>query len=507
MFNTNTFLFFIFFISFFFINKKFLIKTKNLQYSNSLKETIDEVECPQNCMDTCDNETLKCDSCKNGYYSEFCDKPCVKYCEKCEQETGVCTECDSVHSLYKLCCIDYCKNCDENECLECEATKYGTECEDCPDTCNSKDYGDRMCDQKSGKCTLCVKGKKGDKCNENCNEGCDLEKKNCDQNDGKCECKNGYFGETCEGKCDENCKECNAENGECNECKSSYYIDPEDKTKCLSCPENCLGECPNGICQECKDTFFGEICDQNCPEKCINKKCDKTTGKCECINHYSTESNCTQCDDFYDIKTECQECINHYDREYDCLQCKTNYDINTSCTECLNHYSFKDNCEKCIQNYDISKNCSECLNYFDIDKNCEICLLGYFGTNCDKECYKGCNLNISNCHQKDGKCDNCISGFFNEFCSETCNENCIGEPPCDPKTGYCEKCKDIYYGDHCEYKTNVEHCIKVNKTNGKCLECNNTYYLTTNNNAKNVLQIVVIIYVKIKQENAIVVQI
>ena len=287
----------------------------------------------------------------------------------------------------------------------------------------------------------------------------------------------------------------------------------------IECPENCDGECPNGICNKCKNSFYGDYCDQKCSERCINKRCDQKTGQCDCINHYSKESNCTKCYNFYDLDKECTECINKYDRESDCEICIQNYDIKTDCTKCKNHYSLDNNCESCYGNYDestecstcinhynistdckecelhfdkdkdcnecdknynISENCEKCLNYFDIETNCEKCLLGYYGLDCNQKCYEGCNLTLSNCQQKDGKCDYCKSGFYGDYCNKTCNENCVGDPPCDPKFGFCQKCKDLYYGSKCEHKTDIEHCIRINRRDGKCLECEPTYYLKDN---------------------------
>ena len=512
----------ILFILLFFIRKK-LIKSKKIIFSNLIEETINEVECPENCFDNkCDNETLKCESCIDGFYSDKCEKSCwANFCKKCDRETGECLECDSDYNLEgKYCCDSFCNKCDNGGCLECKSlAKYGKDCSDCPKNCESENIEGRICDQESGKCNLCIKDKKGSECNEDCNEGCDTDKKNCEQDSGKCDCKKRFYGETCNEECDKHCENCNDENGECYECESGYYVDLNDKKICNQCPQNCDGECPNGICNKCKDGLYGDICDKDCPEKCENKRCEKETGKCDCINHYSRETFCTECQYSYDIKTECQECLNKYDKRYDCIICETNYDITSACTKCRNHYSLDSNCEKCIGNYDeendcetcknhydikencekcelhyniykdcneceknynISNNCETCLNYFDINTNCENCLLGYYGNNCNQKCYNGCNISISNCKQKNGECDNCKSGYYNKFCNETCNENCIGEPPCNPIDGKCTECKDIYYGEKCEKKSNINHCIKVDKENGNCLECEPTYYLIKN---------------------------
>ena len=99
------------------------------------------------------------------------------------------------------------------------------------------------CDQISGKCYSCKLGKKGEECKENCNDGCNLEISNCNKENGQCTCKEGYYGKTCDGKCDENCVECNKENGQCIKCKENFY---PFENKCLPCPKNCDGDCPEG---------------------------------------------------------------------------------------------------------------------------------------------------------------------------------------------------------------------------------------------------------------------
>ena len=547
------------FIFIFFINENILVQSKKLFFSNSENDINNDVECPENCLDKkCDNETLKCDSCIDGFYSDKCDKDCpLDHCKKCEQNEGSCIECElSYHLVDDFCCNSNCNKCDKNGCYDCASKeKYGTECIDCANTCDNNGDG-RKCDQVTGKCYKCQIGRRGDECTENCNKGCDLSENNCGQDDGKCSCQSGYFGDTCDGECDRYCKDCDKIDGTCNECQSGYYINPEDEKQCIKCPENCDGECPKGICEKCKDSFYGDICDQNCSKNCLNNKCDKVTGKCQCINFYSEDSDCSECKYFFDLKTSCTECItnynrtenctkcifnfdinkgcteclehftlesycqqcinhydieqnckycqNHYDITTDCQSCETNYDINSLCKNCRKNYDLSQNCEKCInhydvnkdclqceenydidkqcqqclKNYDISQNCEKCINSFDIESGCTTCLVGYFGTQCNKQCYAGCNTTESNCQQSDGKCENCIRGYFNEYCSEKCYEHCLGEPyTCNPKTGECEKCEPLYFGAKCESKTAVDHCIEVNKT-GTCIKCENTYYLS-----------------------------
>ena len=443
----------------------FLISSKNLQYSSSLGNNLlieeNNVVCPDNCKDgLCNNETLKCDSCISGFYTDDCSKSCPRTnCFECEQDSGDCQNCDNGFILIdKFCCIEICEKCNDTGCITCkDEAKYGLNCIDCPVNCYYNNELKRKCDQDSGNCYFCISGKTGIKCDQNCNEGCDLDIKNCDMNDGTCDCKEGFYGEKCENKCDDKCEKCDSKDGTCHQCASGFY--PQDK-KCLKCPENCDGECPEGKCEKCKEGFYGEICNKTCSIFCKENICDKESGLCECINHFSKESYCSKCMNKYDLSTNCTKCLINYDISKECTTCINYYDISNDCTECINHfnksssckecdehYTFKSNCTKCEENYDLNQNCLKCINYFDINKNCKECLLGYYGNTCDKKCYKGCNIYKSNCERQEG---------------------------------YCEECYFPYYGEKCENKSEIDHCININKTSGECLKCEEKYYLINN---------------------------
>ena len=233
-------------ISYIIIIKYLLISGKNLQNSNILEFPSffksSNVDCPQNCKDgKCDNTTLKCDSCIEGYYKDDCSQNCpTKNCKICAQDDGICNQCLDPYSLIdNYCCEEICEKCNNDGCTECkDKTKYSSKCEDCPSNCYY-DEQNRKCDQNTGNCFSCISGKTGIKCEQNCNEGCDLTKKNCDMNDGKCICKQGFYGETCENKCDEKCTNCDSINGTCYKCQDHFY--PKDKN-CFQCPDNCDGE-------------------------------------------------------------------------------------------------------------------------------------------------------------------------------------------------------------------------------------------------------------------------
>ena len=497
------------FILIFFLAEILIIQSKKLFFSNLDIDEISETECPENCLDNkCDNETLKCDDCIDGFYSDKCELECpTDQCLKCTRDEGECSECKSdYHLVDKLCCENECKICDKDGCLECESPgKFGKKCEDCPSSCQKVEENKRICDQESGKCTLCENGKRGSDCTESCNYGCNITKINCNQDDGKCECKKGYFGNVCDGKCDENCLNCEKSDGTCTECKSGYYIDLEDNKKCNECPENCQGECPDGKCIKCKKGFFGDICDKNCPQNCLdeicdkdtgkcseckngffgdtcenncsknceNERCDKETGKCKCINHYSEESNCTKCTDFFDLNKTCSDCIQNYDIDQNCTKCINHYDIKTGCVNCLNHYSLQSECQNCIIHYNPEDDCKTCLNHYDINNNCETCINHYDPINDCKTC--------TNNYNPDDECKTCINHYNPDDGCKTCLNHYNPNDKCSSCLNYydpdddCKTCLN-YYDPNDDCKT----CLYNYNPNDMCKTCSNHYDINSN---------------------------
>ena len=519
----------------------FILSKKNLQntfFENNQPNEKSNVTCPENCKDgLCDNITLKCDSCIDGYYKDNCSEPCpTKKCLQCVQDNGKCTICkDELIIIDNFCCEKICIKCNDTGCTECDDIKYGLKCNNCPDNCYyNESEKKRKCEQESGNCYSCISGKYSLKCEQNCNEGCDLSKKNCDMNDGTCECKNGYYGDKCENICNDNCEQCDSKNGTCYKCKEGFY--PLDKD-CIQCPENCEGECPEGKCLKCKDGFFGEICNKKCSIFCKDNICNQTDGLCfDCINHFSKESNCSECINNYDKETNCTKCKSHYDITTECIYCSGNYNISQDCKACINKYDITQDCNSCLYNYDISTECVNCTENYDITQDCKYCLKNYdITTNCeycinhynettscnlcdehftlesdctqceahftlesdctkceahftlDSDCTQ-CEINYdisTNCtsciNQFDysTNCQDCLKGFYGDNCNEECEKGCNTTiNNCKKENGYCEECYLSYYGEKCENKSEIEHCISFNKENGECLKCEETYYLT-----------------------------
>ena len=315
--------------------------------------------CPENCYDgLCDEETQKCNSCIDGYYTDTCEKVCPsKNCIQCAQDTGLCNKCAENYNLINnFCCKTNCLLCDINSyCSECQSEQqYGTECENCSENC-SYTQGQRQCDQSSGNCYQCIPL---------------------------------HYGEKCENECEPYCKECDSE-GICNSCEDGYY--PDGKY-CIECYDNCLNKCEKEKCYECKDGYWGAKCENECPKKCSSANCTQEAGYCPCINNYSYESKCT-------------ECINHYDKNTDCTECQEHFTNESYCQNCENYYSLETECQSCIGNYNISTNCT-------------LCNSGTYGNECKKKCGVGCNLTTENCDKDTGECKKCLDKYYGERCDK-----------------------------------------------------------------------------------------
>ena len=497
------------FYLFFFLN--ILISSKHLKYPIDKEQYYlnDDINCPENCKDgKCDNSTKKCDSCIEGYHGNECNEKCSTNCISCTQDEGNCESCkDGLNPIGYYCCVQNCIECNDDGCIKCNDNKYGKKCQDCPEYCEEKD-GQRKCDQDIGNCYSCVNGKFGETCEFDCNEGCDLNVKNCDMNDGTCTCKDGFYGTKCENECDKNCEDCDKIDGTCNQCKAGYY--PKNKD-CIKCPENCEGECPEGICEACKDGFYGDICDMSCSIFCKGNKCNKNDGMCECINYFSKESfcskcinhydldtNCTQCVKNYNIDKECNECLNKYDIDKECKECLPNYDINKDCSECINHYNIDDDCKSCLPNYDINKDCSECINHYNIDDDCKTCLPNYDINKTCAECINHYNIDddCKTClpnYNIDKDCSECINHYNIDDDCKTCLPNydidkkcneCINKYDIDTE---CQSCLPNYDIDktcsecinHYDIKTECKYCLPNYDIDKKCNECINFFDISS----------------------------
>ncbi len=436
-----------------------------------------DIFCPQNCDLNLGNcyRNGTCRGCINGFKGEKCNDSCVSNCLKCDQYN--------------------------NTCYECKKLFWGENCEkDCAKHCLnqkcSKDNGTCKCEtnfvQKEG-CNECIPNYTGEDCNENCFKGCDLRKGNCDRYTKECicqkgfylrncsmkcsknclgeicnnitgycfQCKDKFYGNFCEYECPNNCIKCNRENGECITCEKNYYLKDE---KCIECSNDCLNKTCNNItgeCDKCKDNHrYGKFCEEKCPENCLEKESEPICNR--------TTGTCEDCKEFF-RGPNCSNCIEKHYNLSTCQENCSNYCSNNlcndetgKCDECVKS-RYGDFCEKICQNC-TDNGCTRVEGY------CIQCDNNFYreGNICDK-----CPDNCESC--TDGKCDNCKEGFKGEKCHLTCDTGC--ERSCDKLNGECSNCKNGYYGKYCNLTCDGCHEICIQE-NGECVDhlCKDQYY-------------------------------
>ncbi len=224
--------------------------------------------------------------------------------------------------------------------------------------------------------------------------------------------------------CPENCESC-VNKTYCNSCiDDKFYGD--------ICQNNCSNNCleqkclkDNGTCQGCENGYFGNDCSLNCPKNCENKICEQSSGFClSCTNRTFYGDECDQ---------KCDETC----KDETC-------NIDGTCVDCDLDKHFGENKSFCI---DCSKKC--------INKKCDTetgecdkCIPYHYGLDCNNTC-NGC---LYGCKMSNGDCLNniCINSFYNSKCEQKCDDLCQDES-CDMFTGECViKCNNNFkWGNNC----------------------------------------------------------
>uniref|UniRef100_A0A0K2UE20 Laminin subunit alphalike [Acyrthosiphon pisum] n=1 Tax=Lepeophtheirus salmonis TaxID=72036 RepID=A0A0K2UE20_LEPSM len=314
----------------------------------------------------------------------------------------------------------------------------------------------------------------------------------------KCECPEGYFGDSCE------------------DCDVGYYRVSEGPFGPICVPCNChghadtchpvTGECVNLTPEESHEAQALEALPHIChfqPDLCrvSNETClHNTRGK-----------NCEECDVGYfgDARRgshhDCQPCPcplqdnnfaiscdgilnNPQDSNY-CV-CKPNY-VGERCQFCGPGYYGEpevqgDYCKLCQCNENIDANdpdacdrfsgiCQKCLNHSYGD-DCSICEPWFFGDAVDVKNCASCECNkqgTERCDDKNGECK-CLPGVEGVLCDECMSEhwgfksaNHMGCLACD--------CSDASYESQCEEETGQCKC-KPGVTGQKCDRCQHGYW-------------------------------
>lgn len=209
-------------------------------------------DCNKNCVDgLCEINGTCTYGCNNSKYGAGCSKNCSLNCMHCYNKYG-CEKClpGFYGSTCEGKCNDQCFNCTFYVCEVCKPGFYGSLCDgNCPSqclTCDSEDF-----------CTSCRDGWSGRlcQCSENCkNENCD------DDGICQSECKDSYYRERCDVPCpSKDCLKCDQLSGNCTECsKGKHGINCTEKCSwsCLGRSCNMTGACLQG----CEMGFVGREC-------------------------------------------------------------------------------------------------------------------------------------------------------------------------------------------------------------------------------------------------------
>ncbi|CAF1272511.1 unnamed protein product [Adineta steineri] len=295
--------------------------------------------------DICDVETGHCLACQNHTMGTYCET-CIpgyngdpvqniscricscplpvesnNFASTCEMNvtTGDTTRCFCQQGYYG----DRCQSC--YPAFWGEPSKVGGRCLPCECNSNIDPYDWNACDQQTGRCVNCLNNTAGHSC-ERCRDwfyGDAIRTKNCapcscsqcgsnrcEQRSGRCQCKPGVTGLTCDvclenhygyHACnDEGCKPCSCGlssigptcdlyTGQC-QCKPGV-----GGRKCDVCLPGYWDLTEDG-CKPCQCDRFGTVRDLSN----TGLSCDAETGRCYCIEGVRGE-RCDQCEEYYTI--------------------------------------------------------------------------------------------------------------------------------------------------------------------------------------------------------------
>ena len=417
--------------------------------------------CSTNCFEEICYKNGTCEKCPLGKSGDQCELNCNSSCKACDKiDYSICTECNENYYLQDHKCLRCNDGCKEGTC------KDGGICE-----CKEGFYGS-TCESK---CSNCPEG------------GCDI--------NGTCiiinsDCKDPkYYGPLCNQTCSPDCNNTCNRKGECYACKEKGKYGVNCDKNCKNCPG---GECDmNGFCidkeKDCENLlYFGDFCNETCNSS-VNKNCNEChrNGICtSCKDNEFFGNNCTEsCDKCSDgkcyINGTCQvqgKCSKEYYYGQSCnnsceKECSTSgaCDMEGKCTRCSNESYYGDKCQF---------NCTDkCFgDKCDINGTCitkDKCAHKYlYGKKCEDSCKKNCKDESCN---MDGSCESGCSSQFYGFpsCKLECSSSC-NNSNCDDDNGKCINCQDDhYYGDFCNISVsqNLKNCTRARQNGESCIEC------------------------------------
>ena len=275
------------------------------------------------------------------------------------------------------------------------------------------------------------------------------------------------YGDTCEHSCPIHCVNC--QNGSfCSQCERENWG--------VTCEKKCSTECLNkdcdketGKCYDCDGMKHGDYCEQDCPSNCIDGRCDQNgtcLKGCKDLSFYGDQcdvacnskiDHCVECEVTEQGGVECRTCSQgkygiacESDCPENCTQCKDS----SVCTQCKVGFTGMV-CDSVCSVPD----CTEC----GIDKTCIVCKPGKYGASCEFSCpeCETCTLYTGSIDQ--AQCLTCRKGQHliadstgRHICID-CEVNCESCVAADN----CTSCKDGYYGVMCGTKcpSSCQSCL------------------------------------------------
>ncbi|KAL4483582.1 hypothetical protein ABPG72_016863 [Tetrahymena utriculariae] len=425
--------------------------------------------------------------------SQICDQ--INRCNKCDQITSLCLECDHGFFFSKelLMCIS------QSTCQYGQYKQFNNfPCLDCHLTCKACN-GNKLHD-----CTECIDGYTfiQDQFSErkicgNCSiPNCEV----CSQFKHCISCQSGYYLDKQKNQCKkcevDNCMVCESSSSICTQCFAAYSLQTMHNDS-INGGQAQMQICnPKGLCQigyYLQKLGKCQKCDQSCLH-CYENGNDKCY-QCS-MGHYMNNQYCMKCE------PNCKTC--KYRSNY-CTSCQQGYFLNGSrCElECRqgeysqNGYCYPcaPNCFSCID-YNTCIKCVDHTNYKISNGYCvNICPSGQYNqlnsidtllwqnykfddiispTNCQM-----CDINCQECIQSDRNCTECSSDYFlsNQKCSKECQSNqYIDIDPITQQTVCmdcqipCEECSDRNTCTSCieGYTLNDGKCFQQNVQGGFC---------------------------------------
>ena len=430
------------------------------------------------------NDTLKyeCYECYKSYYYDsdnytliINDKRCVLF-----NEVNLSKECLEVINIGTLDAPIYsCHKCSQ---YTAKITNLTNNVSDCYNRIDELIYClEGESDDISKNCTKCV------------------EHSQLNNNNNTCECDSDSFSKNksfCY-QCDDNIQGnpgCIASKGceykivndqlNCNECKSGYF--QFTKGQCFSCSKE-IEFC--NICNiDLNNQIFCEECIANFTYNHEKKKCEKNWEENKnissgCINfdgiNIENNNNCLICKPYY-FKTEDGLCMYCNQESYGGTHCdKCEYkNGKVMCTECNGFLNSEGKCYNC-QN-DLFDECESC-DFKEGKLICTLCKPGYYLKDDNCKNYLDLLEKINNCNKYSYSIGNV---YFNYY----------------PETGYVNYDKFIYNNQSYYYYNlndmNIDFIDFINKNinnnenkikkgiSGKCVYCNDEYYLNSEGNCE-----------------------